>query len=62
VNLLLNLWWIPVYGWIGAAWSSLASDGLLAAANSVLVFELWRRIRSRTLNVTSQSAGGVGHA
>lgn len=39
VNLLLNLWWIPVYGWIGAAWSSVASDGLLAVLNSALL--LW---------------------
>lgn len=30
-NLSLNLWWIPLFGWKGAVWSSLASDGLLAA-------------------------------
>jgi O-antigen/teichoic acid export membrane protein len=30
-NVFLNLWIIPAYGWRGAAWSSLASDGLLAA-------------------------------
>ena len=30
-NVLLNLWIIPAYGWRGAAGSSLASDGLLAA-------------------------------
>jgi O-antigen/teichoic acid export membrane protein len=29
-NILINLWLIPAYGWRGAAWSSLASDGLLA--------------------------------
>jgi O-antigen/teichoic acid export membrane protein len=29
VNLLLNLWLIPAYSWRGAAWASLASDGLL---------------------------------
>ncbi len=38
VNLLLNLWWIPIYGWIGAAWSSLASDGFLAVLNTSLLF------------------------
>ncbi|WP_088240573.1 oligosaccharide flippase family protein [Calothrix rhizosoleniae] len=27
-NFLLNLWLIPLYSWKGAAWSSLASDGL----------------------------------
>jgi O-antigen/teichoic acid export membrane protein len=30
-NVLVNFWIIPAYGWRGAAWSSLASDGLLAA-------------------------------
>jgi O-antigen/teichoic acid export membrane protein len=30
-NVLVNLWIIPAYGWRGAAGSSLASDGLLAA-------------------------------
>lgn len=29
-NVLLNLWLIPLYSWRGAAWSSLASDGMLA--------------------------------
>jgi O-antigen/teichoic acid export membrane protein len=29
-NVLINLWWIPAYGWRGAAWSSLLSDGILA--------------------------------
>jgi O-antigen/teichoic acid export membrane protein len=28
-NILINLWIIPHHGWRGAAWSSLASDGLL---------------------------------
>jgi len=31
-NVLINLWLIPLYSWRGAAWSSLASDGLLAIA------------------------------
>ncbi len=42
-NLLLNLWWIPLFGWIGAAWSSLASDGLLAVLNSLLLVWGWKR-------------------
>lgn len=29
-NVLINLWIIPVFGWRGAAWSSIASDGFLA--------------------------------
>jgi hypothetical protein len=28
MNFLLNLWRIPTFGWIGAAWSSVASGGL----------------------------------
>ena len=28
-NVLINLWAIPAYGWRGAAWSSVTSDGLL---------------------------------
>ena len=31
LNVLLNLWLIPLYSWRGAAWSSLASDAMLAA-------------------------------
>ena len=28
-NIVINLWLIPLYSWQGAAWASLASDGLL---------------------------------
>jgi O-antigen/teichoic acid export membrane protein len=43
VNILLNLWWIPAYGWIGAAWSSVASDGLLALLTSLILLWTWRQ-------------------
>ena len=36
-NVLVNLWIIPAYGWRGAAWSSIASDGLLALSLLVTV-------------------------
>jgi len=37
-NFAVNLYLIPRYGWHGAAWSSLATDGLLAVLNwSVLL-------------------------
>lgn len=42
LNLGLNIWLIPTHGWIGAAWSSIASDGTLAVLNSCLLFWLWR--------------------
>jgi O-antigen/teichoic acid export membrane protein len=48
LNLVLNLIWIPKYGWLGAAWSSLIADGLLAVflwtSNSII-----NRIESRKL-------------
>jgi len=46
INFLLNLWWIPAYGWIGAAWSSVASDGLLALLNALLLWWLSMQISS----------------
>jgi O-antigen/teichoic acid export membrane protein len=33
LNFGLNLWLIPRYGWHGAAWASLLTDGTLGAAN-----------------------------
>jgi O-antigen/teichoic acid export membrane protein len=35
LNVGLNVWLIPRHGWLGAAWSSLATDGMLAAMNCV---------------------------
>jgi O-antigen/teichoic acid export membrane protein len=32
-NTAVNLYLIPRYGWYGAAWSSLATDGMLGALN-----------------------------
>jgi O-antigen/teichoic acid export membrane protein len=42
INVVLNIWWISHFGWIGAAWSSVASDGLLAILNGGLFFWLWK--------------------
>ena len=42
-NVLVNFWIIPAYSWRGAAWSSLASDGLLAAALWSAAFIFMRR-------------------
>jgi O-antigen/teichoic acid export membrane protein len=39
-NFCLNLYLIPVYSWRGAAWSSLATDGLLAVFNWSVLFLL----------------------
>ena len=42
-NILINLWIIPAYSWRGAAWSSIASDGLLVCGTAAAVFILSRR-------------------
>jgi O-antigen/teichoic acid export membrane protein len=36
-NVILNFWLIPNHGWLGAAWATLASDGLLCVLNVGLV-------------------------
>jgi O-antigen/teichoic acid export membrane protein len=47
-NVLINLWIIPAYSWRGAAWSSIASDALLACAIGATVLVLSRRSRGGT--------------
>jgi O-antigen/teichoic acid export membrane protein len=44
-NVLINLWIIPAYSWRGAAWSSIASDGLLVCGTASAVFILSRRMK-----------------
>lgn len=43
INLLLNVRLIPAYGWRGAAWSSLATDGLLLVGVACVALVLRRR-------------------
>jgi O-antigen/teichoic acid export membrane protein len=40
-NILLNMWLIPQYSWQGAAWASLASDGLLVVSLWAIVLFLF---------------------
>src|SRR5579863_299173 len=42
-NVLINLWLIPRYSWKGAAWSSIASDALLALSVGTAVYLLSRQ-------------------
>jgi len=42
-NVLINLWLIPAYSWRGAAWSSIASDAILACGLATAVLVLSRR-------------------
>ena len=50
----LNWWLIPTYGWLGAAWSSLATDMALVVMNrgilKVLILRSQRRILYVHLN------------
>jgi len=43
LNLGLNLWLIPRYGWLGAAWASVATDGALGVTNWSMLQCLKRR-------------------
>jgi O-antigen/teichoic acid export membrane protein len=47
-NVLINLWIIPAYSWRGAAWSSIASDALLACGLGAAALYLSRRSRGGT--------------
>lgn len=44
LNLVLNLWLIPRYGWLGAAWTSLATDGTLGIVNCMVLQSLRGRV------------------
>jgi O-antigen/teichoic acid export membrane protein len=55
-NILLNLWLIPAYSWRGAAWSSLASDGMLAASLWIVVLVLGRQEGARQLAASENLA------
>jgi O-antigen/teichoic acid export membrane protein len=54
LNILLNLWLIPIHGWRGAAWASLATDGALGVMNwgmlKILVAQSLRRTLCQPLN------------
>ncbi len=53
-NILINLWLIPAYSWRGAAWASIASDGLLLCGVAAAVFFLVRT-RAKVLVVATAS-------
>jgi hypothetical protein len=46
---LLNLVFLPRYGWLGAAWTSLASDGLL-------LLSLWFAVQYKLLTAVQPTA------
>lgn len=44
LNFGLNLWLIPQHGWVGAAWASIATDGVLAIANWSILQSVQHRV------------------
>jgi O-antigen/teichoic acid export membrane protein len=46
-NFAVNLYLIPRYSWHGAAWSSLATDGLLAILNWTVLLAMAERARNK---------------
>ena len=58
LNFALNLYLIPRYSWRGAAWASLITDGLLAAANWIVLTKLasTHLARSSALSPDAQPA------
>lgn len=56
VNFGLNLLILPRYGWLGAAWTSLASDGLLLVCLWVAVQFTLRREARRSLVTVDEAA------
>jgi hypothetical protein len=55
----LGVWIIPAHGWRGAAWSSIASDGLLALALWFAASRLARRPHSRCEQAAIVATGPV---
>ena len=44
-NVGINLWLIPAYSWLGAAWASIASDALLALLMILALAHVTRKER-----------------
>ncbi len=54
-NVLINLWIIPLFSWRGAAWSSIASDALLACGVGTAALILSRRPRALAVNADADA-------
>jgi O-antigen/teichoic acid export membrane protein len=52
-NVAINSWIIPLYSWRGAAWSSLASDALLAFSVGAAAIVLSRRSQAVLVNASA---------
>jgi O-antigen/teichoic acid export membrane protein len=56
-NVLINLWVIPAYSWRGAAWSSIASDAILACGMATAVLVLSRRSQTAAAQIKTFEVG-----
>jgi O-antigen/teichoic acid export membrane protein len=56
-NVLINFWVIPAYSWRGAAWSSIASDTLLACGLGIAVLVLCRRSQASAVEMAVPEVG-----
>src|SRR5579885_465026 len=55
LNITLNVWLIPVYGWLGAAWASLATDGSLGVFNYIALRCLQDRVPKLSVEMQVQA-------
>ncbi|HEY0505283.1 MAG TPA: oligosaccharide flippase family protein [Lysobacter sp.] len=62
VNALLNWWWIPAFGVMGAAYATLASSLLSSVAACLLVDPVLRQFPDRRTLATAFAAGALGLA
>ncbi len=47
INIIANFMTIPRYGYVGAAWVTVLSEGLVLTATGLLVFQFWPRPKKR---------------
>ena len=52
-NFTTNLYLIPQHGWLGAAWASLATDGLLAIFNWTVLLWMTSKAESKTPRIAA---------
>ncbi len=60
LNFGTNLYLIPHYGWLGAAWSSLGTDGTLAILNWTIL--MWAKSKKLTVGTNQVSASSAIYA
>jgi O-antigen/teichoic acid export membrane protein len=59
INVALNLWLMPAYSWRGAAWASIATDGLLAMTLWYTARALIRRANANPLFIETDTTADL---